>query len=374
MENKENILQELQQISQAVATIGNRNVYSVPAGYFDGLAEEVVAKLQLAPLQALPNPFAVPEGYFDSLAGNIMDKIRARQKTVKNSEVFEELQGIAPLLNTISKQMPYSIPEGYFQQFSVNINAAQQNIAGNTEVFTELEEIAPLLNTISRQMPYSVPEGYFETLSVSIPKNSEVYEELQGIAPLLNTISKQMPYSVPEGYFEILSVNIPKTTEVFEELQEIAPLLNTISKQMPYSVPEGYFEQFTVNVNTEAPVVEITQAKVITMHGSRSKWVTYLAAACVTVLLGIGAFVVTQRQGNPAATAVNIDQQLASLSDDDINNYLDNDPSTGAEALPSSLDDQSPDIQPFIQNMSNDEIQQYLKENSSPDEKRTKDI
>src|SRR5438128_661809 len=121
MEKRENILQELEQISQAVATISNRNVYTVPAGYFNNLAEEVLAKVQLVPLQALPMPFSVPSGYFDNLAGNIMDKIKALKKSKQDLGTFEESEQPALLLNTISKQMPYNVPAGYFDNLAGNI-------------------------------------------------------------------------------------------------------------------------------------------------------------------------------------------------------------------------------------------------------------
>ena len=143
---------------------------------------------------------------------------------------------------------------------------------------------------------------------------------------------------------------------------------------MPYSVPVGYFEQFTVNVNAEAPFVKMPQATVVSMQSRRTKWVSYLAAACVAVLLGIGALVVTQRPADTVKPQVNFEQQLASLSSDDIKSYLDNDPSSAPDALPPYLDQQSPDVQPLIENISTEDIQQYLNETSTPDEKRTKDI
>ncbi len=298
MEQKQNILAELTQISQAVATIGNRNVYTVPAGYFDNLAEEVLAKVQLAPLQALPMPFSVPAGYFDSLAGNIMDKIRAQEQAVPQSAVFEELQQLAPLFNTYGKKVPYSVPEGYFD-----------NLAGN------------IIDKIKAQ---------------------------------------EQPV---------------QHSEVFEELAQLSPLLNSISRQMPYSVPEGYFQQFSVNITVQAP----QQAKVVSIKSSRPKWVMYLAAACVTAVLGIGGYLFIQRNNvtPPVTASVNpadVDKALSGLSDDDINNYLDNQASNSPDVIPVPADDQGPDVQPTIENMSTEEIQQYLKENSGPDEKRTKDI
>lgn len=345
METRENILQELEQISQAVATISNRNVYTVPAGYFDNLAEEVLAKVQLAPLQALPMPFSVPAGYFDSLAGNIMDKIRAQEKSKQDSEPFEESEQPSLLLNTISKQVPYSVPAGYFDNLAGNIIdkiRLQERPAQYSEVFEELQQLFPLLNTIGKQVPYSVPAGYFDTLAGNITGKIRLQEE-----PVQHS-------------------------EVFEELEQLSPLLNTISKQMPYSVPEGYFQQFSVNVNAETQQA----AKVVSIKSSRPKWVMYLAAACVTGILGIGGYLFTQHNTvtiKPGGS-LNIEKALAGLSDDDINSYLDNQTSNSPDVVPIPVDVQTPDVQPSIENMSTEEIQQYLKDNSGPDEKRKKDI
>jgi hypothetical protein len=73
----------------------------------------------------------------------------------------------------------------------------------------ELDEIAPLLNTISKQSVYTVPDGYFNNLKAGMFRSVEIATELNEIAPVLNTISKQPVYSVPAGYFQNLKVPIP---------------------------------------------------------------------------------------------------------------------------------------------------------------------
>jgi len=295
METKANILNELEQISQAVATIGNRNVYSVPDGYFNNLPAEMLVKVQMLNVQANPMPYSVPDGYFDGLAGSIMDKIRLKktiQPVVESNEDLEE--------DTLPRFIPH---------------------------------------------PYTVPVGYFDSLAGNV---------------MAKINAQQIQHA---------------GNEVFEELEALAPLLNSITKQMPYSVPAGYFEQFTVKVNEEVKPA----AKVVSINSSRRRFITYFAAACVAVLLGIGAyFFVPHQSAKPGPTGqqsqLDVQRELASLSDADINEYLNNQPSTGSEALPSSLEEQAPEIQPVIDNTSTEEIQQYLKENSGPDEKRGKDI
>ena len=80
---------------------GKKMPYQVPAGYFENLAEDILGKVNMEQL--------VPEGYFDALPAILLNKVR-------HLEVSQELETVAPLLNTISKQPVQAVPEGYFEQ------------------------------------------------------------------------------------------------------------------------------------------------------------------------------------------------------------------------------------------------------------------
>jgi hypothetical protein len=114
MEKKQEILNELKQISPGLAEKNLPNPYRAPAGYFDALPALVMDRLNheagLPDMHAMA--YRVPDGYFESLAGNILDKVRKAENPL--NEVQAELQELAPLLNTISRSNPYSVPEGYF--------------------------------------------------------------------------------------------------------------------------------------------------------------------------------------------------------------------------------------------------------------------
>lgn len=119
METRETILQELQQISPAVANLGRQNPYSLPLNYFEGFAAAVLERISaenpsFGPASA---PFSVPAGYFENLAADILDKARAQEV----QSVPDELNEIAPLLNTISKKPVYTVPGGYFESLEVTI-------------------------------------------------------------------------------------------------------------------------------------------------------------------------------------------------------------------------------------------------------------
>ena len=117
----------------------------------------------------VPLPYIVPEGYFDTIYADIINKL-------PKEEVL--LAGI--------KQPYFDVPDGYFNDLSNNIlasiNAQQNNIE------EELASIAPVFNTISKQVPYQVPEGYFENLQVDNNKSVEVAKEAKVISITKRTI------------------------------------------------------------------------------------------------------------------------------------------------------------------------------------------
>jgi hypothetical protein len=119
METKEIILQELRDISEIVANIPKGNTFSLPAGYFDQFPAAVLAQIHAENVDfgVKNTPFDVPKGYFDDLAGNILNKIKEQQVQT----VEEELNEIAPILNTISRKPVYAVPDGYFESLEVTV-------------------------------------------------------------------------------------------------------------------------------------------------------------------------------------------------------------------------------------------------------------
>jgi hypothetical protein len=110
MENRNDILTELQLISPLVAGLEPVNPFTVPAGYFDALPGNILAKIR-GVATASAEIYQVPAGYFEDLAENILLKIKAA-----SHETRDELNEVAPLLNTISRGEVFSIPAGYFEQ------------------------------------------------------------------------------------------------------------------------------------------------------------------------------------------------------------------------------------------------------------------
>jgi hypothetical protein len=120
MKIADNILQELQEVAPALITCMGQATYTIPPDYFNQLPFEIMAEIQLQAFKQENNiqPFTIPNSYFDGLSKDILSKIKSQNSN--NSAVFNELETIAPLLNSIDKQPPNAIPDGYFNKLEVN--------------------------------------------------------------------------------------------------------------------------------------------------------------------------------------------------------------------------------------------------------------
>lgn len=231
---------------------------------------------------------------------------------------------------------------------------------------------------------YTVPEMYFTTLPGQIMSHIYLNQTLQ--AP------QQTPYQVPVNYFETLSSRILSqvhlqagasqhtvagNNEVYQELQQLAPLLNTISRHNVFSVPEGYFNTLQAPIS----VIEQPIAKVVPLSGRIHKWVSYSTAAALAAIMVTAAFMFTDnnRTDKTAAgnyykniNAVDVKKEVSVLSEDEIVSYLSTHPSS--TDVSTSANSVTPDIQHIVNDISEEEIRQYLKENSEPGEGPAKGI
>lgn len=119
------IIQELSDLGSSLAAAAPQNIYSVPDGYFDGFAANVLATVRADQfLSSLPKemPYAVPAGYFDGFEDRAIEVIR-NHPDYQTSE--EELEAISPLLSRLNKRPVYSVPDGYFENFKVPVRAKE---------------------------------------------------------------------------------------------------------------------------------------------------------------------------------------------------------------------------------------------------------
>ena len=233
-------------------------------------------------------------------------------------------------------------------------------------ILSELREVSPLLAEIPAAATFSVPEGYFNILS-------DEMLELVKCHILLAQASNQT-YTVPAGYFEKLPGNIlsmiqaneTRRHEETDELDEVAPLLNIISRENVYQVPQGYFEQADFSANTKQQPKK--EAKIITFNIAR-KWLQYAAAAVVTGVLVTGAFIFTDSHTyleNENLERIELSSELNKVSANDLVTYLNNPehvvpaPATTASASEEEL----MEVKKNIQQLSDEELNQYMKENA----------
>lgn len=239
-------------------------------------------------------------------------------------------------------------------------------MANDNNIQDELRAIAPVVANLSRNNPYDIPLGYFNTLA------EDIVEAI--ISPEIDLIkTKGQVFTVPVGYFENLAGNIldkinAQHLDIAAELNVVAPLLNTISNENLYTVPRNYFDA----VSFAIPVEE-KQAKVISLGKSTNRWVSYAVAASVLFILSTTSYLFINHHLKGVDKSPTIEQRLATLQDDELINYLDND----IEAIdvnspaPSDTDD---NINHLLINASDEEIQNYLDVESDPGEKTIKGI
>lgn len=137
MKNKNFIFEELKEISPLIAQIRKTNVYAVSSFYFNNLSSEIIKKIKLAK-KSLSNlspvtPYRIPAGYFESLPSMVFKKIYFNQEHL--NEVFEEIEAIAPLLNTISKKPVYNIPANFFEKRQMPYTEVKKQKAKVVSVF-----------------------------------------------------------------------------------------------------------------------------------------------------------------------------------------------------------------------------------------------
>ena len=156
MATNNNILLELQELKSTLANMAVQNIYTVPDGYFEGLA------------------------------GQVLNRIKAMEAT----SAAEELGYLSPMLSGVSKQMPYTIPEGYFESLESGLLYSTRNIT-DEGAKDELEILSPLLSGLNKKMPYAVPEDYFANLSEKAVAN----ENKKAPAKIISIGSKWFRYA-----------------------------------------------------------------------------------------------------------------------------------------------------------------------------------
>ena len=233
-----------------------------------------------------------------------------------------------------------------------------------SNILHELREISTLLAEADRQNVYAVSPRYFDNLPGEILSRINSDEERN------YDFTSVVPYTVQQGYFENLPESIlgrikavaNQRSEISDELDEIAPTLNKINKTPLYTVPAGYFNELQpAAVNSRPP------AKVF---GLSTKMRGYLAAAVITGMMAIGSYLLVDKDLKPqkSSHANNVNTAIKDLKDDEIINFLKTRTSDNVTSTYSETRTPAREIKQQLKEMTDEELQQYLKENSELDE------
>ena len=273
-----------------------------------------------------------------------------------NNTILQELREISLLLASIGQQPTYTVPDGYFE-----------NLPMQVLLRIGLEEKAgkdPVIN-ISKNNVYQAPEGYFDTLANNILNRiktgtkDEQLEEPDFSSSLWQQVGKKHPFTVPEGYFNEVSGNIVAGAKaiafVNEELENLSPLMNSLKNKPVYEVPQGYFD------NTVAAILQKAKqqrGKLVSIGFTR-KIIRYAAAAIVAGLIVLAGYMYS---GTTTHTVSSANPDLAKVTDQEIENFLNNNTASVADTSNIVVADDEitdKDSKDLLANISDDELQQY---------------
>ncbi|MBL7741292.1 MAG: hypothetical protein JNK14_18860 [Chitinophagaceae bacterium] len=266
MAQRDNILQELKELQSMLADAVVQNIYQVPAGYFEQLAEQVIRRIKALEaagtaeeLRYLTSVFTgntkdsvyiLPEGYFEGLAEQVLRRIKA----LESKDAVEELSHLSPLLSSISKDTPYAVPGGYFQKLETEAGVVKDTDENAAE---ELETLSPLLSGLKKEMPYSVPQGYFDSLGKA--GNEGAVKPAAKIVSISITKQKWFRYAAAAvvisfvAFSGLLIFKKPGSASTTEK-----PFAGIIDMK---KISQEEIDQFVNLIDEESPVVVVTDIK-----------------------------------------------------------------------------------------------------------------
>lgn len=164
--------------------------YQVPVGYFNNLSSKMLDIVMGLTNEGVEvnlhftktNPYAVPVGYLINLSLEILNKVKQSDSEEDQSTTyftksnpyqvplgyFQSFPNV--MLVKVNPSIEENVPAGYFDSLPTIL---LQKIKG-LEVKEELDVVAPLLNTVNKKPINYVPTGYFETLEPILPQATPV--------------------------------------------------------------------------------------------------------------------------------------------------------------------------------------------------------
>ena len=248
MKSGADILNELENISPFMAGMIKTNVYAVPAGYFEDLADTLLFASKAEESRLLvagkeENNNSVPEGYFDTLADTILSKIREQEKNRS-----EEL---SDLLQSIQSKNVYQVPKGYFDTLSDTI----LNKLNTPTAAEEIRTLSPMLYSIQNESIFEVPKGYFTAFAEDMLNKVKPAEAK---VVVMHRRSVWLKYAVAAAFIGVMSFGAFKFINQQEKSLPLnyAAIINTNVDGELAKISEDEIENFLIRdgVDVESAV------------------------------------------------------------------------------------------------------------------------
>lgn len=197
----------------------------------------------------------------------------------------------------------------------------------------EWEKEAPTLAAMGRENPFALPSDYFESLS----------KHLTSIALIESArFENEEEFSIPKGYFEQLEKQIKGKLAIDN--------INGLDPYSGFSVPDDYFSNLSETIEQQ-----IGQQAIVREKSIFKSWISYSAAACITMIIGSIAYLNLKSD--------NITSDLSNIPDQEIINYLQiHSTVNDNQYIIENLSDEG--LQQVSNEVSSQEIEQYIKNNS----------
>lgn len=220
----------------------------------------------------------------------------------------------------------------------------------------ELINISAAVAAIERKNTYSVPDDYFthlpETILMLVQDDPQI------------SLPRTEVYTAPQGFFENFASSVLDRIKQEEnaqtEIETLSPLLASLKDKETYTVPAGFFDTVAFE-----PPIERSEAKVFSMKPRKTNWTRYAVAASVALILGLTGFftfkTTKSSEQNLASTPANVEQEMAVVPDDELRDYI-----FQTTDYPMLSTEGEPEVESALSNIKEEDIKDYLKENSYP--------
>ena len=122
------------------------------------ISQELIELNSTLPPSSVAPVQTVPTGYFEGLADRVLARIREEEACLKEALESVPLDNAAdpllsPLLESLRLRNPYEVPARYFEELDP------------MPVVGEEPELPAMLQSLRTELTFQVPDGYFERLS-----------------------------------------------------------------------------------------------------------------------------------------------------------------------------------------------------------------